>query len=764
MGAVNTAALTVSSEVIKAVMQLWLGRKEGPRLDIADAVSQQVPDALDRRRVLRQLDHAADTIAARLAQDTEASLGLTEDEQAAAMTAVAESFARATLTEEDLFAAHMDPVAVAEIVRRRFGDIPRSHLLSEAGQNFYDSLLRETSAVLVSVLTSFPSFQAQALTLLVQREGALAEAVEAALFHLPGQTLRVDPEIAYRATVADALDQVELFGFDVSTYVQRHRLTDTFAKPTVQIQRTPVPLDWAVRDNPMLFLHGPAGSGKTSILKWLAVSCARQTNSGLLAPLNDLLPLYVRAHDLTEDLHAFPRTPALARLASPAATARAAEAAIGRRAEEGTLLILIDGLDETPQELRRNAQRWLGHIIRSYPQCRYVLTSRNGHWTKLLESHSFATGRVRPLDRSATTQLVRQWFSVLRTEAPAADTNRLLDVIDGDNRLRDIAATPLMCTLTCLLFQEQGELAFRGIEIYRAFIEMFVERRDIQREVGGSRSLPRHEMLLLLGMLALHMVQDGVTELSSAKAIEYIDRERMSLPRVSLAPEETYEYLIQRSGVLIEPAPDRLQFVHRTFMEYLCAESFLEHHDIGELVSYAHKPTWRAIVPMTAALSHGRQADEIIRKLLTRYGNEPLRRTVLDTVIQACVAGVSRLDPEIRHEVEHVRRMFPPISKDAQEFTVRADDEQALTGLREWLCTDMFGPLSRPVLVTDIRQDGAFSLTSTSSLAIGEIVQSIIRWRKLHGPWAHSRIVVEGQDGTTVTVNAPDNTDTADDR
>lgn len=761
MGTLDSAATLVSNQLVRTLVEMWLGRKKGPQVEISEVIAEQVPDALDRRRVSRQLDAVANTVASRLIYDTTEFRGLTEQERAVAMSAVAESFDATALTVQDLFEAHMDPVAVADLVRRRSGGSNR-YLLSEPAQAFYDLLLRDTSAVLVSVLTTLPTYSSHAFTFLLQREGELSEAVESAVARLPTRTEQTaEPEAAYRSTVADVLDRVELFGFDVAISVQRQRLTDTFALPTVQIQRTDMPLDWAVRDNRLLFLHGPAGSGKTSILKWLAVSSARQSSSGLLAPLNELLPLYIQARNLPENLGLPANVSALTRLALPSATAHATESVIGRRAAEGGLLILIDGIDETSYDLQERTLSWLDDIVRSYPACRYVVTSRHGgRWAPLLESRSFAIAEVLPLDRNATNQLVRQWFGILGGDAPTSETNRLLDIIEADGRLRDIASTPLMCTLTCLLFREQGELAFRGIEIYRAFIEMFVERRDVQRSITGSRELPRHETLLLLGLLALQMVFADVTELSSSSAIRYIDEERMALPRVQLSPDETYEYLVQRSGMLIEPAPGRVQFVHRAFMEYLCAESFLEHHSTDELVQNAHKPTWRTIVPMTAALSHGRQAEKIIHGLLDRYRTEPLRRAVLDPVLQACMVSVARLDPVLRDKVDRVRRQDPPNRKGLQEVTLRLADEHDLHRLHGWLSTEMVEPFGPPAVVSDIGPDDTILLTSSSVLSVAEVVQVIFRWLRLNNKRMTYTIEVTMGDGLMVTIG-PDNSHSA---
>ncbi len=747
MGAVNVATLSVSQELVRKFALLWLGRSSSPDAGLADAIAENLPGPLERRQVTRQFDEATEAIAERLTRELVFFRELPEHEQAASVLAVTESLE--TLTSEDLLDANMNPATVADLIRRRSKPVLKRALLSEPAEQLYYRLLTVASELLISIIGSFPRFPNHALATLLQQQGSLAASVNAALEQLPAR--EVDEDHAYRTSVATLLDRVEVFGFDVSASIRRHRLTDTFTRPDVAIRRTPVPLDWALLDNQLLFLYGPAGSGKTSILKWLAVTCARQMNSGLLASMNDSLPVYVRARELPTRLKTADAR-SLSRLAFPAAEAAATESAIERRAREGSLLVLIDGLDETPLELRSKSRSWLRDLVTTYPDCRYVVTSRSAEWLQFLEPLSFTAGEVLPLNRDAVAQLVRQWFNTLRAPEPATRTRQLVDIIDGDSRLRDLTGTPLMCTLTCLLFSERGKLAFRGIEIYRAFIEMFLERRDVQRDVGGPRDVPRHEMLLLLGALALQMVTEGLSEVSSAAALACIDRELRLLPRVPLDSEETYEYLVRHSGLLIQPVPSRVQFVHRTFMEYLCAEAFLEHRGVEQLIAYAHEPTWRDIIPMTAAMARGNKADEIVRRLLDRYREEPFRRPLFDAVIQACVASVSRLDPALRDEVEHTRQELRSFGTESLEFTVRSNNHESLVRLHHWLCREMAEPTVRPVFISDPREDHFF-VSSEGALSIGEITQAIVRWTRAYGPSRESRFSIEGSDGTTLTIN-----------
>ena len=61
------------------------------------------------------------------------------------------------------------------------------------------------------------------------------------------------------------------------------------------------------------------------------------------------------------------------------------------------------------------------------------------------------------------------------------------------------------------------------------------------------------------------MVLDGVTELSRVSALAIVAEEALSLQRLQIDPGQALEHLLTRSGLLIEPASGRVQFVHLTF-------------------------------------------------------------------------------------------------------------------------------------------------------------------------------------------------------
>ncbi len=180
---------------------------------------------------------------------------------------------------------------------------------------------------------------------------------------------------------------------------------------------------------------------------------------------------------------------------------------------------------------------------------------------------------------------------------------RLLAKLDATPHLQALATNPLMCAMLCALnLDRHTVLPPDRMAIYKAAIEMLLERRDLERGVATEPiiQLDLAAKLLLLQALAWRLSLNGRTEIDKSQAINRF-RERLRLMDSTTAqPDVIVDHLISRSGVIREPIVGRIDFVHRTFQEYLTAREAAEQGDIGFLIERAHLDTWQETVVMAA--------------------------------------------------------------------------------------------------------------------------------------------------------------------
>ncbi|MFD7447374.1 NACHT domain-containing protein, partial [Streptomyces sp. NPDC059909] len=150
---------------------------------------------------------------------------------------------------------------------------------------------------------------------------------------------------------------------------------------------------------------------------------------------------------------------------------------------------------------------------------------------------------------------------------------------------------------------------------------MLLERRDLQRSIDDGVQMDYRSQVLLLERLAYWLIRNGHSQMDREDAIALIDQTLPAMNRAVVtasSAEEVYRRLLTRSGLLREPAEGVVDFVHRTFQDYLAARAVIEHRDFSLLVRNAHLDQWEDVVRM--AVAHGRphERGRLLTQLLRR--------------------------------------------------------------------------------------------------------------------------------------------------
>ncbi|MEV5310820.1 hypothetical protein [Streptomyces sp. NPDC052610] len=209
------------------------------------------------------------------------------------------------------------------------------------------------------------------------------------------------------------------------------------------------------------------------------------------------------------------------------------------------------------------------------------------------------------------------------------------------------------------------------MEIYEAALSMLLDRRDRERgiETIGIR-LSERQAKRLLQRLAYWMVDNGQAEISRNDAIHHLTDLLPSLPEVAEqgSAEEILNHLIARSGLLRAPDDDSLDFVHRTFQDYLAARFAVERRNFGALVNHAHDDRWEDVIRMAVAHASPEDAQQLLRRLITRGDRFTANvdgRHRLHLLAAACLDYATELDPGIRQEVRsRAEGVIPPKSRE----------------------------------------------------------------------------------------------------
>ena len=303
---------------------------------------------------------------------------------------------------------------------------------------------------------------------------------------------------------------------------------------------TGVRVERALASQTKVLVVGDAGSGKTTILKWLAVTAARGDFEDPLTEWNDCVPFLV-------SLRRYPdgNLPEPGRFIDEVARNLGADMPKGWVNElmrSGRALVLVDGIDELrPGRPRLAARDWLSELTGDFPEARYVVTSRptavEKEWSVLRD---FTGTELQPMSSSDVKVFATQWHAAMAQRLDADERDRLpgdqrslLTAIEADRHLRALAVNPLLCAMLCALNREWNrKLPRERMDVYEAALAMLLGGRDRARGVDTAVEISPANQIFILQELALWLVTNGWSDAPRERLQERIEYIVRSLPRV----------------------------------------------------------------------------------------------------------------------------------------------------------------------------------------------------------------------------------------
>ncbi|MGH3824819.1 MAG: NACHT domain-containing protein [Pseudonocardiaceae bacterium] len=707
-----TAATGIGKQVVTHAVRTWLGaRRELAERDaeLIDLVRISVRDHFQRRKLVRQLEDLADQIAERLRPVYEHDFrDVPENERASALQAVVDALERADLTDATLFATDVDARKLARLVRER---VPvRQVGLAEPAERLYDAVLDESCMALVQVVKHLPAFEPRALAELLGRFSQVVDGISEVLHRLPRTTLDAphgsehDEEFRarYLGHLSDTLDELEQFGIDVRRYMPRTLVSVAYLSLQVSTGRgrrprgdqfderwfaegrrtvtdSSVRAEAALAESPRTLLRGEAGSGKTTLLQWLAVTAARGGFSGPLADWNGCVPFLVRLCSYAD--RPLPRPQQLLAGVADPLVDLLPQGWAHRQLDSGRALLLVDGVDELVSAQRPAVRRWLQGLLTEYPQVRVVVTARPGAADRgWLAAERFAPvllERMSPLDVAA---FCRRWHDAMRDAVQRCAVTlpchvdelgnyerALLRQLDGRKHLRGLASSPLLCAMLCALnLDRRQQLPPDRMALYRDALALLLERRDAEREIPATRNvvLDTGSKLAILQHVAWRLSLAGRAELSRDDVLGLVQRAVARMPNVEYSAENVLQHLLDRSGVIREPALGRVDFVHRTFQEYLATKEATEDQPVDTLISRAHLDQWWETLVMAVGHATPERRAALLAGVLDRADAEPRHCRRLRLLAAACLDTAQVVHPEITQRIEAaLEQLVPPRSQ-----------------------------------------------------------------------------------------------------
>ncbi|MBE9118983.1 hypothetical protein IQ249_24130 [Lusitaniella coriacea LEGE 07157] len=254
--------------------------------------------------------------------------------------------------------------------------------------------------------------------------------------------------------------------------------------------------------------------------------------------------------------------------------------------QSGRAIVLFDGLDEIFDPLRRDeATTEIIRFSNDYPNVQIVVTSRIiGYNAERLTHAEFRHLTLQELESEQIQDFIEKWHDRALGNDPDREflQTRLQTAIESSKAIATLAGNPLLLTMMAILNRRQ-ELPRDRAELYDQASRVLLYHWDVdyKRLQLPADAIGRLEKQALLRRIAYKM-QAGQKGLAG----NIIDGDKLLTLVCEFLREREFEHPRQRAKLVIEQLRERnfilcflgdnyYGFVHRTFLEYFCAWSFV---------------------------------------------------------------------------------------------------------------------------------------------------------------------------------------------
>jgi energy-coupling factor transporter ATP-binding protein EcfA2 len=397
-----------------------------------------------------------------------------------------------------------------------------------------------------------------------------------------------------------------------------------------------------------LALLAAPGGGKSTLLKRLATAYTSEDRRAEIEdglPSHDWLPLFVRCRELRVKA-TYPIMDILDEI--PAQTSMQPDEAIVFRSimrealQTGKVLLLVDGLDEIPDEADRKIfAKNLRTFLSTRKLITAVVTSREAGFRAVagVLAEACRHARLASLQESDIVHLCTQWhIEVAGIDLPKVreEAQRLTQDIFANNSIHTLARNPLLLTTLLVVKRSIGELPRNRAGLYEEAVRLLVKTWNVEGYGFNLAALTERQALAQLSYVACTMLEAGIKQITQSalyillhKAKEVLAEE---LHYITVSPEDFIEQVERRSSLLISVGKTKVggtletvyEFRHLTFQEYLAARGYVkEQHarrpDEPRLVDILSpnftNENWAEVIPLAAVLAE-HKANAIIQELL----------------------------------------------------------------------------------------------------------------------------------------------------
>ena len=323
-----------------------------------------------------------------------------------------------------------------------------------------------------------------------------------------------------------------------------------------------------------LFIRGQPGSGKSTILRWIAKHAFVEPSVvGLDQPY---LPILVNLRLL-----------AVSDGISIEDKLRNSLSKAGELASQGNLpigffegwslhlgcpwLIMLDGLDEIPKDQYDAVVQWIQNAMETIKSAGHyiIITSRTTHNVPVILDKQFTSYKILPFDQPLQRKLLKFWFPDWEEEQVYSFLDKLR-ILQAES----LASTPLLLTIAAIIYGQDGKLPEQRTNLYKRYVGISLEeasKRGLIDELGVEIFDLADYGLEHIALEATKNPQENSLETIYSSIAQYLYTAlNFSEDIAQVRSRRFVETMGRRSGIWICQG-EKCEWIHSIFREYLAA-------------------------------------------------------------------------------------------------------------------------------------------------------------------------------------------------
>lgn len=563
---------------------------------------------------------------------------------------------------------------------------------SDVEVGLYTNCVRYIAKVGMDFISKLPSFAPTALKIIIQRQDEYYNDLHNILMDIHSMTSLIksvdttyqEYESTYREKIIEKYSKVELIGAGLNNArsVTRYDISSAYVALSCangDEYSDEIELSQVFTYNNVVWIKGEAGSGKTTFLQWVAV-CAAKNEYQKIDNIRNTVPIVI---ELRNAVWPISLQDAVNKITVKYGSS-CPDGWILDLLKKSRAILLFDGLDEISYAKRKETYDFIEDIIENYPQIKILLAARNS--VKDCIDCESVDYEILPMKIENIKEFIVYWHrSVLRKDAIIKDEEidrlqyNLKQRIVESQPLKALARNPLLCAMICALnYVNNEQLPEDKMELYEKCCEMLIDARDNQRNIDCSiyEKVPRldySKKRKILEEMAYWMMNGGVSSESKKNVIEFLghlfkDTNILLDKKSEYSTETILNYLVERSGIIREPEEGNIDFIHKTFMEFLAVKAICRNCDWNVLVREACNVNWKETIVMCFREMGKDNVKHVLRKLMFEGNYRNDERYILIASLGASNA-VFLADDKIKEEIDaKISDMIPPKYDDISEM------------------------------------------------------------------------------------------------